>query len=145
MYTGDAVLSRLFHILCHLYNSLKLYALFCFRFNKRLVERLSKPTVDSKDLDFPTKYSRSNFDQFVTCLWKQHLSYWRNPQYTAVRFFYTVIISLMLGSICWDFGSKRFTFDTYYYYCFFWKVPLNLLIHSFIKFPSKKVYYTVLL
>lgn len=91
----------------------KCVPLFCFRFNKRLVERLSKPTVDSKDLDFPTKYSRLYFDQFLACLWKQHLSYWRNPQYTAVRFFYTVIISLMLGSICWDFGSKRFTFDSY--------------------------------
>ncbi|KAI3446950.1 hypothetical protein Pfo_003615 [Paulownia fortunei] len=80
-----------------------------FQFNKELVERLSKPTVDSKDLNFPTKYSRSYFDQFVACLWKQHLSYWRNPQYTAVRFFYTVIISLMLGTICWEFGSKRDT------------------------------------
>ncbi|KAL3629592.1 ABC transporter G member 32 [Castilleja foliolosa] len=80
-----------------------------FQFNKQLVERLSKPPVDSKDLNFPTKYSRSYYEQFVACLWKQHLSYWRNPQYTAVRFFYTVIISLMLGTICWEFGSKRDT------------------------------------
>ncbi|KAK4479170.1 hypothetical protein RD792_014681 [Penstemon davidsonii] len=77
--------------------------------NKELVERLSKPSSDSKYLHFPTKYSRSYFDQFVTCLWKHNLSYWRNPQYTAVRFFYTVIISLMLGTICWRFGSKRET------------------------------------
>ncbi|KAL0315632.1 UNVERIFIED_CONTAM: ABC transporter G family member 32 [Sesamum radiatum] len=79
------------------------------RFNEELVARLGKPAVDSEDLNFPTKYSRSYFDQFVACLWKQHLSYWRNPQYTAVRFFYTVIISLMLGTICWEFGSKRDT------------------------------------
>ncbi|XP_073289703.1 ABC transporter G family member 32-like [Primulina huaijiensis] len=80
-----------------------------FQHNKELVERLSKPSSDSKELNFPTKYSMSYFDQFVACLWKQNLSYWRNPQYTAVRFFYTVIISLMLGSICWGFGSKRDT------------------------------------
>ncbi|KAL8497933.1 hypothetical protein ACS0TY_021327 [Phlomoides rotata] len=80
-----------------------------YQFNQELVERLSKPTVDKKDLNFPTKYSRTYHDQFVACLWKQHLSYWRNPQYTAVRFFYTVIISVMLGTICWDFGSKRDT------------------------------------
>ncbi|XP_011078340.1 ABC transporter G family member 32 [Sesamum indicum] len=80
-----------------------------FQFNEELVARLSKPAVDSEDLNFPTKYSRSYFDQFVACLWKQNLSYWRNPQYTAVRFFYTVIISLMLGTICWEFGSKRDT------------------------------------
>ncbi|KAL0345245.1 UNVERIFIED_CONTAM: ABC transporter G family member 32 [Sesamum radiatum] len=80
-----------------------------FQFNEELVARLGKPAVDSEDLNFPTKYSRSYFDQFVACLRKQHLSYWRNPQYTAVRFFYTVIISLMLGTICWEFGSKRDT------------------------------------
>ncbi|XP_019192543.1 PREDICTED: ABC transporter G family member 32 isoform X2 [Ipomoea nil] len=80
-----------------------------FQYNKVLVERLSRPSQDSKDLSFPTKYSKSYFNQFVACLWKQNLSYWRNPQYTAVRFFYTLIISLMLGTICWRFGSERET------------------------------------
>lgn len=78
-----------------------------FRYNQELVESLSKPSRNSKELYFPTKYCRSSFEQFLTCLWKQNLSYWRNPQYTAVRFFYTVIISLMLGTICWRFGAKR--------------------------------------
>ncbi|KAJ7956612.1 Pleiotropic drug resistance ABC transporter [Quillaja saponaria] len=77
--------------------------------NKELVEALSKPSANSKELNFPTKFSRTCFEQFLTCLWKQNLSYWRNPQYTAVRFFYTVIISLMLGTICWRFGAKRET------------------------------------
>ncbi|XP_043698940.1 ABC transporter G family member 32 isoform X1 [Telopea speciosissima] len=80
-----------------------------FRQNSELVENLSKPNTDSKDLSFPRKYSQSFFAQFLACLWKQNLSYWRNPQYTAVRFFYTVIISLMFGTICWKFGSKRET------------------------------------
>lgn len=75
--------------------------------NRELVENLSKPNSSVKDLNFPTKYCQSFFDQLLACLWKQNLSYWRNPQYTAVRFFYTVIISLMLGTICWRFGSKR--------------------------------------
>ncbi|KAH7845456.1 hypothetical protein Vadar_002249 [Vaccinium darrowii] len=78
-----------------------------FQKNKELVEQLSKPHRETKDLTFPSKYSRSFFGQFLACLWKQNLSYWRNPQYTAVRFFYTVIISLMFGTICWGFGSKR--------------------------------------
>ncbi|XP_016442240.1 ABC transporter G family member 32 isoform X2 [Nicotiana tabacum] len=78
-----------------------------FQYNQVLVERLSRPTGDSKDLNFPAKYCQSYFTQFLACLWKQNLSYWRNPQYTAVRFFYTLIISLMLGTICWRFGSKR--------------------------------------
>ncbi|XP_061993147.1 ABC transporter G family member 32 [Rosa rugosa] len=80
-----------------------------FQQNKDLVENLSKPSTNSKELNFPTKYCQTSFEQFLTCLWKQNLSYWRNPQYTAVRFFYTVIISLMLGTICWRFGAKRET------------------------------------
>ncbi|VFQ84640.1 unnamed protein product [Cuscuta campestris] len=80
-----------------------------FQENKDMVERLSKPNAASAELNFPRKYSQSFSGQFWACLWKQNLSYWRNPQYTAVRFFYTVIISLMFGSICWKFGSKRDT------------------------------------
>ncbi|KAH9619997.1 hypothetical protein KSS87_023637, partial [Heliosperma pusillum] len=80
-----------------------------FWLNKQMVERLSKPELDSLDLSFPTKYSLSFLSQFIACLWKQNLSYWRNPQYTAVRFLYTVIISLMFGTMCWKFGSKRST------------------------------------
>ncbi|XP_061345283.1 ABC transporter G family member 32 isoform X2 [Gastrolobium bilobum] len=80
-----------------------------YQCNQELVESLSRPSSNSKELHFPSKYCRSSFEQFLTCLWKQNLSYWRNPQYTAVRFFYTVIISLMLGTICWRFGAKRET------------------------------------
>ncbi|KAL5572721.1 hypothetical protein UlMin_022318 [Ulmus minor] len=80
-----------------------------FRRNKELVESLGKPSSNSKELNFPTKYSQSFSEQFLACLWKQNLSYWRNPQYTAVRFFYTVIISLMFGTICWRFGARRET------------------------------------
>lgn len=79
-----------------------------FRWNKDLVESLSKPSKNFKELKFSTKYNQSYFEQFIACLWKQNLSYWRNPQYTAVRFFYTVVISLMLGTICWRFGAKRY-------------------------------------
>lgn len=86
---------------------------FCFRRNLDLVETLSRPISNSKELSFPTKYSQSSFNQFLACLWKQNLSYWRNPQYTAVKFFYTVIISLMLGTICWRFGAKRFSTITF--------------------------------
>ncbi|TYG66725.1 hypothetical protein ES288_D05G023600v1 [Gossypium darwinii] len=78
-----------------------------FQRNRELVENLSKPSSNSKELNFPSKYSQSFFEQFLTCLWKQNLSYWRNPQYTAVKFFYTIVISLMLGTICWKFGSQR--------------------------------------
>ncbi|KAK1662280.1 hypothetical protein QYE76_050439 [Lolium multiflorum] len=76
---------------------------------KEIVETLGKPTSESKELTFSAKYAQPFCAQFLACLWKQNLSYWRNPQYTAVRFFYTVIISLMFGTICWKFGSRRET------------------------------------
>ncbi|KAG8053220.1 hypothetical protein GUJ93_ZPchr0001g29933 [Zizania palustris] len=80
-----------------------------FEQTQEMVEILSSPNRESKELNFATKYAQPFGAQYVACLWKQNLSYWRNPQYTAVRFFYTVIISLMFGTICWKFGSRRET------------------------------------
>ncbi|CAB4266695.1 unnamed protein product [Prunus armeniaca] len=75
--------------------------------NKALIKDLSTPPAGSKDLYFPTQYSQSFFSQCMACLWKQHLSYWRNPPYGAVRLLFTTFIALMFGTIFWDLGSKR--------------------------------------
>ncbi|THU63614.1 hypothetical protein C4D60_Mb01t17680 [Musa balbisiana] len=77
--------------------------------NKDLIKELSTPPPGSSDLYFPTQYSQSFLVQCMACLWKQHLSYWRNPPYTAVRFFFTLIIALLFGTIFWDLGTKRDT------------------------------------
>ncbi|KAK8936591.1 Pleiotropic drug resistance protein 3 [Platanthera zijinensis] len=77
-----------------------------FQRNKTLIEELSIPPPGSKDLHFPTQYSQPFVSQCLACLWKQHLSYWRNPSYTAVRFFFTLIIALLFGTIFWDLGGK---------------------------------------
>ncbi|KAL6615559.1 hypothetical protein ACP70R_037829 [Stipagrostis hirtigluma subsp. patula] len=74
--------------------------------NKALIKELSQPAPGSSDLYFPSKYSQSSFTQSMACLWKQNLSYWRNPPYNTVRFFFTTIIALLLGSIFWDLGGK---------------------------------------
>ncbi|RWV95572.1 hypothetical protein GW17_00041791 [Ensete ventricosum] len=76
------------------------------RRNKNLIKELSIPPAGSSDLYFPTQYSQSLPVQCMACLWKQHLSYWRNPPYTAVRFFFTVVVALMFGTIFWDLGRK---------------------------------------
>jgi hypothetical protein len=34
------------------------------------------------------------------------MSYWRNPPYNTVRFFFTTINALLLGTIFWDLGGK---------------------------------------
>ncbi|KAK9141589.1 hypothetical protein Syun_010989 [Stephania yunnanensis] len=88
----------------NVYNNSDLY-----RRNKALIQELSTPPPGSRDLHFSTKYSQSFFTQCMACLWKQYWSYWRNPPYTAVRFFFTTVIALMFGTIFWDVGSKTNT------------------------------------
>ncbi|KAL7187490.1 hypothetical protein ACSBR1_037549 [Camellia fascicularis] len=80
-----------------------------YRKNKDLIKDLSTPPLGSKDIYFPTQYSQAFFIQCMACLWKQHLSYWRNPPYSAVRFLFTTCIALLFGTIFWDLGSKRET------------------------------------
>ncbi|KAM1812529.1 hypothetical protein ACFX11_026464 [Malus domestica] len=75
--------------------------------NKALIKELSTPAPNSKDLYFPSQYSQSFFTQCRACLWKQHISYWRNPQYSAMKLFYTAMMALLFGTIFWDLGTKR--------------------------------------
>ncbi|XP_025606422.1 pleiotropic drug resistance protein 1 [Arachis hypogaea] len=77
------------------------------RRNKQLIQELSIPVQGSRDLYFDTQYSQNFLTQCKACLWKQHLSYWRNTSYTAVRLLFTAIIALVFGVIFWDIGFKR--------------------------------------
>jgi len=76
------------------------------RRNKQLIAELGKPALGSKDLYFPTQYSQSFLVQCLACLWKQRWSYWRNPAYTAVRFYFATFIALLFGTMFWDLGRK---------------------------------------
>ncbi|KAF3334923.1 pleiotropic drug resistance protein 3-like isoform X3 [Carex littledalei] len=69
--------------------------------NKALIQELSTPPPDSSDLNFNTKYSQPFFSQCLACLWKQRLSYWRNPPYTAVAIEipYVFVQALVYGII----------------------------------------------
>ncbi|XP_052166849.1 ABC transporter G family member 46 [Oryza glaberrima] len=78
-----------------------------YRRNKNLIKELSTPHDGSSDLLFPTKYSQTFVIQCLACLWKQRLSYWRNPPYIAVNFFFTVVIALLFGTMFWGVGRKR--------------------------------------
>lgn len=78
------------------------------RRNKALIKELSTPPPGAKDLYFSTQYSQSSLQQFKSCLWKQWWTYWRTPDYNLVRFFFTLACALMLGSIFWKIGTKRY-------------------------------------
>ncbi|KAJ0465473.1 putative ABC-2 type transporter, P-loop containing nucleoside triphosphate hydrolase [Helianthus annuus] len=77
-----------------------------YKRNQELITELSKPTLSSQDLHFPTKYSRSIWTQCLACLWKQHWSYWRHPQYNVVRLFMTTVVGVLFGVIFWKKGQK---------------------------------------
>ncbi|KAI3875054.1 hypothetical protein MKW98_019627, partial [Papaver atlanticum] len=85
----------------NIYKSSNLY-----KRNKELIKELSVAPPGTKDLYFPTLYSRSFFIQCMACLWKQYWSYWRNPPYSSLRFYFTIFIALMFGTIFWDLGTK---------------------------------------
>ncbi|CAI8605873.1 unnamed protein product [Vicia faba] len=78
-----------------------------YRRNKQLIQELSIPPQGSKDLYFNSQYTQSMLSQCKACLWKQHLSYWRNTSYTAVRLLFTTLIAFLFGIIFWNIGLKR--------------------------------------
>ncbi|XP_059665975.1 pleiotropic drug resistance protein 2-like [Cornus florida] len=80
-----------------------------YRRNQALIKELSNPAPESQDLYFPSQYSQSFLTQCKSCFWKQYWSYWRNPQYNAIRFFMTIVIGILFGVIYWDKGKKMHT------------------------------------
>jgi hypothetical protein len=71
------------------------------------VEELKIPQPDSQDLYFPTQYSQSFINQLRTILWKQFITYWRSPDYNLVRFIFTLLIAVIIGSLYWQIGTDR--------------------------------------
>ncbi|KAL5576927.1 hypothetical protein UlMin_018626 [Ulmus minor] len=74
---------------------------------KALVKDLSTPPEGVTDLYFPTQFSQSTWGQFKSCLWKQWWTYWRSPDYNLVRYFFTLVAAIVLGSFFWQVGTKR--------------------------------------
>ncbi|KAL5750507.1 hypothetical protein ACOSP7_025110 [Xanthoceras sorbifolium] len=78
-----------------------------YRNVESLIQDLSVPPAGSKPLRFSSTYSKDQLSQFMICLWKQNLVYWRSPQYNAMRLCFTTIAALIFGTVFWDVGSKR--------------------------------------
>ncbi|KAJ0085341.1 hypothetical protein Patl1_07685 [Pistacia atlantica] len=77
-----------------------------YEYNNELVRESSTPPPSSRDLNFPTRFPQNGWNQFRFCLWKQHLSYWRNPSYNLSRIVRVVVGSLVFGLLFWDKGNK---------------------------------------
>ncbi|CAI9105088.1 OLC1v1003939C2 [Oldenlandia corymbosa var. corymbosa] len=78
-----------------------------FQRNKALVDELSTPPPGAKDLYFPSQFSQPSMGQFKYCFWKVWMTYWRSPDYNLVRFFFSLLAALMVGTIFWNVGTKR--------------------------------------
>ncbi|KAI8541805.1 hypothetical protein RHMOL_Rhmol08G0090400 [Rhododendron molle] len=73
---------------------------------KELVRNLSIPAEGSAELHFSTSFTQNGWEQFKACLWKQHLSYWRSPEYNLVRLVFITMISLFMGAVLWQKGRE---------------------------------------
>eukprot|EP00897_Mesotaenium_endlicherianum_P001115 jgi/Mesen1/11003/ME000098S10398 len=78
-----------------------------FKSNERLIETLKTPPEGHQDLAFATRFSTSLLTQLYANLWKRQLMYWRTPDYNVVRYAYTGIMGLIIGSIFFGLGIKR--------------------------------------
>ncbi|XP_062144822.1 pleiotropic drug resistance protein 3-like isoform X2 [Alnus glutinosa] len=74
--------------------------------NKELVKQLNTPPPGSRDLHFPTRFSQNGWGQVKSCLWKQHLAYWRNPSYNLMRIMHALVSGLIFGALYWNQGKK---------------------------------------
>ncbi|XP_014513559.1 pleiotropic drug resistance protein 2 [Vigna radiata var. radiata] len=99
--SSPAVESQLGVDFAELYKKSELY-----QRNRELIKELSTPSEGTKELDFPNKYSQSFVTQCIACFWKQNLSYWRNPQYNAIRLFMSITIGVIFGLVFWKKGKK---------------------------------------
>ncbi|XP_047342131.1 pleiotropic drug resistance protein 2-like [Impatiens glandulifera] len=99
--SSTSVESRLGVDFAEIYSNSNLYQM-----NQKLIKELSIPAPGSHDLHFRTKYSQSFITQCKACFWKQNQSYWRNPQYNAIRFVVTIGIAILFGIIFWGKGNN---------------------------------------
>ncbi|KAK1592033.1 hypothetical protein Q3G72_018095 [Acer saccharum] len=71
-----------------------------------LVRQLSEPQPGSRVLHFPSQFPQSTRVQFMACLWKQHLSYWRNPAYNLARLVFMIFAAFLFGTLFWQKGKE---------------------------------------
>ncbi|PON46935.1 ABC transporter-like [Trema orientale] len=77
-----------------------------YRDTVELVKLLSEPKPGSIDLHFPTHFPQNSWVQYKACLWKQHKSYWRSPEYNLARFTFMIIASTLFAMIFWQKGKE---------------------------------------
>ncbi|KAL8105524.1 hypothetical protein AgCh_029350 [Apium graveolens] len=77
-----------------------------FRDNIELVKELRTAPGQMRELHFSSRFARNMWEQYKACLWKQHLSYWRNPDYNVKRLGFMTLASVAMGALMWQKGKQ---------------------------------------
>lgn len=67
---------------------------------EQMISTVSEESISS------TGYAQTGWEQFKACLWKQNLSYWRNPSYNLTRIIFMSITSMLCGILFWQKASE---------------------------------------
>ncbi|CAL9225463.1 unnamed protein product [Arabidopsis halleri] len=73
-----------------------------FKENNIVIEETRCTSLGSKRLILSSRYAQTGWVQFKACLWKQHLSYWRNPSYNLTRIIFMCFTSMLCGILFWQ-------------------------------------------
>ncbi|KAL0029477.1 hypothetical protein WJX77_010449 [Trebouxia sp. C0004] len=74
-----------------------------------IIEEVSKPDPEVPALHFDNKYPCTAQRQYLVCLKKFYITFWRTPAYNATRFSFTIGIALLFGTMFWKLGDKTDT------------------------------------
>ncbi|KAK9829075.1 hypothetical protein WJX72_003763 [[Myrmecia] bisecta] len=77
-----------------------------FKRTEALIARESVPPEGSEPLFFETQYARTPRDQFLILFRKFWTTYWRLPEYNGVRFYFSLAVALLFGTIYWKLCGK---------------------------------------
>ncbi|XP_056863214.1 ABC transporter G family member 42-like isoform X1 [Raphanus sativus] len=77
-----------------------------FKENNIVIEQLRGTSSETEELTSSMRYAQTGWGQFKACLWKQHLSYWRNPSYNLTRILFMCFTSVICGFLFWQKAKK---------------------------------------
>ncbi|KAL0874148.1 hypothetical protein Bca101_023853 [Brassica carinata] len=75
-----------------------------YKENEMVVEQMISSAAEESISS--TGYAQTGWEQFNACLWKQNLSYWRNPSYNLTRIIFMSITSMLCGILFWQKANE---------------------------------------
>lgn len=73
-----------------------------------VIEQTRCTSLGSERLILSSRYAQTSWEQFKACLWKQHLSYWRNPSYNLTRIIFMCFTCMLCGILFLQKAKEMF-------------------------------------